>query len=155
MARPAEGEQAPRFEGTAGDGNRIILDELLKKGPVMIVFYPKDETAVCTAQLCDYSDRYDDFRKLGIQIVGVSGGSTRAKEKFSGKYDFRFPLIADTDGKIAKLYGMRNFIGMTDRGNFLIAEDGKILYAHKETLPIFRRKSDEILSVARKYYGRP
>lgn len=155
MSRPNEGEQAPRFEGTSGDGTRIVLDDLLKKGPVMIVFYPKDETAVCTAQLCDYRDSFADFKKLGVQILGVSGGSAKDKAKFGEKHHFPFPLIADFDGKIAKKYGMKNFLGFTDRGNFLIGEDGKVLYAHKEAIPIFRRKSDELLDVARKYYGRP
>jgi len=155
MSRPSEGQQAPRFEGTAGDGSRVSLDDLLKKGPVMVVFYPKDETAVCTAQLCDYRDNYGEFRRLGVQILGVSGGSVRSKEKFGEHHSFPFPLIADTDGRIAKAWGMRNFLGMTDRGNFLVAEDGKVLYAHKEAIPIFRRKSDELIDVARRYYGKP
>ncbi|MCW5830092.1 MAG: peroxiredoxin [Deltaproteobacteria bacterium] len=153
MARPREGELAPRFEGVSGDGQRVSLDELLKNGPVMVVFYPKDETAVCTAQLCDYRDQYGEFRKLGVQIVGVSGGSASSKDKFSQKHHFPFPLLADEDGRIAKAYGMRNFLGMTDRGNFLVGRDGKLVYAHKETLPVFRRKSDELLDVARRHFA--
>lgn len=154
MARPREGDPAPRLEGTAGDGSRVSLQEMVKSGPVMVVFYPKDETAVCTAQLCDYRDRFADFRALGIQIVGVSGGSVEEKAEFGKHHSFPFPLVADADGAIAKSWGMRNFLGFTDRGNFLVGGDGKVLYAYKETLPIFRRKSDELLEVARRHFGK-
>jgi peroxiredoxin Q/BCP len=99
------------------------------KKVVLLYFYPKDDTPGCTKEACGLRDRMADLKKDKVEVIGVSFDSTDSHQKFIAKYNLNFPLLADTDGKIADAYGVR----MTDRNmarrvSFLIGLDGKIVH---------------------------
>ena len=129
---PAEGALAPDFEGSIQDGSTVRLSDYAGKR-VALYFYPKDNTSGCTKQACNLRDNHKDLADSGIQVIGVSGDSAKSHEKFAGKYDLLFPLIADTNKAIMMAYGVwgekkmygRSYMG-TKRTTFLIDEAGVI-----------------------------
>jgi len=137
-ATAQEGKKAPDFTAPTDGGKKLTLSELRGK-PVVLYFYPKDDTSGCTAEACGFRDALPDFRKLKAQIVGVSKDSVARHDKFKAKYDLPFPLVSDEDGKICEKYGTwiekslygRKYMGI-DRATFLIDKDGTIAKAwHK------------------------
>ena len=144
---PNIGDKAPDFNLLDQNLERVELKKMLAKGKTLLVFYPGNDTPVCTAQLCDYRDHYARFQKLGVQIYGISIAptETQANLKFSEKYHFPFPLLNDYDGRVTKSYQVMSMLGMPKRALFLLSEDGTILYKHVESLPIFRKAGEELL----------
>lgn len=143
MGKLKVGDLAPDFTLPNQDGKSVTLSEVLKKNAAMLVFYPKDDSPVCTTQLCSYQDSYDRFLKFGITILGISGDSTESHKGFSS---FSFDLLSDSGKKVAKQYGAGGAI-FGGRGNFIVGKDGKILYEHVETVAITHRKPAELLKV--------
>lgn len=123
------GDKAPDFTLPTDDGGKISLKSLKGK-PVVLYFYPKDDTSGCTAEACAFRDAMPDFSKIKAQIVGISRDSVASHEKFKKKYKLPFPLASDEDGKVCESYGTwveksmygRKYMGI-DRSTFLI--DGK------------------------------
>ena len=132
---PKAGDAAPRIEGKDQDGTTWKLADHFGKQVVLLYFYPKDETPGCTKQACGLRDRMGDLQKQKVQVVGVSFDSSESHQKFIAKHNLNFPLLADTDGKIADAYGVRREPGknMARRASFLIGLDGKI--AHVTDVP--------------------
>lgn len=132
---PKAGEAAPRIEGKDQDGKTWKLADHVGKQVVLLYFYPKDETPGCTKQACGLRDRMGDLQKQKVQVVGVSFDSSESHQKFIAKHNLNFPLLADTDGKIADAFGVRREPGknMARRASFLIGLDGKI--AHVTDVP--------------------
>ena len=135
-----EGKKAPDFTAATDGGKKLKLSELRGK-PVVLYFYPKDDTTGCTAQACGFRDSLPDFGKLKTQVIGVSKDSVDKHDKFKKKYSLNFPLVSDEDGKICEKYGTwiekslygRKYMGI-DRATFLIDKDGvvrKILHKVK------------------------
>lgn len=150
------GDKAPDFNLLDQNRERIILSKALSKGKVLLVFYPANDTPVCTAQLCDYRDHYSQFQTLGVQIYGISISPTfENHEKFAKKHHFPFPLLNDYDSRVTKEYGVMSFMGMPKRALFLLGEDGKVLYKHVEFLPIFRRSSEDLVKALAQVLGVP
>lgn len=132
---PKAGDTAPRIEGKDQDGKTWKLSDHVGKHVVLLYFYPKDETPGCTKQACGLRDRMGDLQKQKVQVVGVSFDSSESHQKFIAKHNLNFPLLADTDGKIADAFGVRREPGknMARRASFLIGLDGKI--AHVTDVP--------------------
>ena len=132
---PKAGDAAPRIQGKDQDGKTWKLADHIGKHVVLLYFYPKDETPGCTKQACGLRDRMGDLQKQKVQVVGVSIDSSESHQKFIAKHNLNFPLLADTDGKIADAYGVRREPGknMARRASFLIGLDGKI--AHVTDVP--------------------
>lgn len=124
---PKIGDSAPQVEGRDQDGKVWKLADALKAKAVLLYFYPKDDTAGCTKQACGLRDRMDAMNKDGVQVIGVSFDTGESHRKFIAKHNLNFPLLADTDGKIADAYGVR-IAGknMARRASFLIGKDGRI-----------------------------
>jgi len=128
----AEGKKAPDFTGATDGGGTLKLSELRGK-PVVLYFYPKDDTPGCTTEACGFRDSAAAFKKLKAQVVGVSKDSVARHDKFKAKYKLDFPLVADEDGKICEKYGTwiekslygRKYMGI-DRATFLIDKDGVV-----------------------------
>ncbi|MHB8382907.1 MAG: thioredoxin-dependent thiol peroxidase [Candidatus Binataceae bacterium] len=128
-----EGRKAPAFELPSGDGAVVKLADLVRKGAVVLYFYPKDMTTGCTAQACNFRDNLARVRALGAQIVGVSADAPASHVKFTGKYELNFPLLSDTDNKVGKLYGVykmksmygRQYMGI-ERTTFVIDRAGVV-----------------------------
>ncbi len=129
-ALPKVGEKAPVIEGKNQDGKNWRLSDSLGKKIVLLYFYPKDNTPGCTKEACGLRDQMADLKKDGVEVIGVSFDSQESHQKFIEKYNLNFPLLADTDGKIADAYGVRREAGknVARRVSFLIGKDGRILH---------------------------
>ena len=145
------GKEAIGFELPDSNGNIVSLKNFKGK-KVLLVFYPGDNTMVCTKQLCSYSDGFDGFRDLGIEIVGINKDSVDSHKEFGAKHNFKFPLLSDTTGKICEAYGATGLLG-TKRAMFLIDESGKIIF-EDITLPVLYKGSEEVLDSIKKILSR-
>src|ERR1700743_625279 len=126
---PKTGDAAPAFEGKDQDGNTVKLSDYAGKKTVLLYFYPKDFTGGCTAEACGFRDSIGELQSSNVKVIGVSFDSSDSHQKFIAKYNLPFPLIADTDGKIADTYGVRmQDRNMAQRVSFLIGLDGKIAH---------------------------
>ncbi len=127
---PKAGDAAPRIEGKDQDGKTWKLADHIGKHVVLLYFYPKDETPGCTKQACGLRDRMGELKKQKVEVIGVSFDSSESHQKFIAKHNLNFPLLADTDGKIADAFGVRREPGknMARRASFLIGLDAKIVH---------------------------
>ncbi|MCG8450203.1 MAG: thioredoxin-dependent thiol peroxidase [Pirellulales bacterium] len=126
------GRKAPAFSLTTDDNTKVRLADLLG-GPVVLYFYPKDDTPGCTREACAFRDQQAALKKLGVQVFGVSPDSVASHAKFRDKYKLNFPLLADSDHKVAEKYGAwreKNMYGKKSMGiqrsTYLIDDVGKI-----------------------------
>lgn len=128
----AVGHKGPDFT-LPTDGNGTIKLSALRGQPVVIYFYPKDDTPGCTTESCDFRDNFAAFKKLGAQIIGISKDSVAKHDKFKAKYDLPFILASDAEGDVCEKYGTwveksmygKKYMGI-ERSTFLIDADGKI-----------------------------
>jgi peroxiredoxin Q/BCP len=127
--RPKVDDTAPLFSGEDQDGKTVALADLIGKKIVLLYFYPKDFTSGCTKEACGFRDRMGDLQKDNVQVVGVSFDSVKSHQDFIAKYKLNFSLLADPEGKIVNLYGVRmDHLDMAHRVSFLIGLDGKIVH---------------------------
>jgi len=127
-----EGEKAPDFELPDADGEPVKLSKL-KGAPVVVYFYPKDDTSGCTAEAKGFTCLIDSFRKAGAEVIGISPDSPKKHRKFRDKYDLGVRLLADEERKAAEAYGVwvekslygRRYMGV-ERSTFLIDAKGKV-----------------------------
>ena len=123
------GDKAPLVQGKDQSGKDWKLADDLGKKSVLLYFYPKDDTAGCTKQACGFRDSMTELESNDVKVVGVSFDNTESHQKFIEKYSLNFPLIADTDGKIAQAFGVKmKDRNMARRVSFLIGKDGKIAH---------------------------
>ncbi|HXT10528.1 MAG TPA: peroxiredoxin [Candidatus Angelobacter sp.] len=126
---PKVGDKAPLVEGTDQNGNAWKLSDDVGKKVVLLYFYPKDDTPGCTKEACGFRDNIEALKGDNVEVIGVSFDNGQSHQKFISKYSLNFPLIADTDGKIADAYGVRMAgRSMDHRVSFLIGLDGKIVH---------------------------
>lgn len=127
--RPTVGDVAPLFSGRDQDGKTVALADVIGKKIVLLYFYPKDFTSGCTKEACGFRDRMGELQKDNVEVVGVSFDSTGSHQKFIAQYQLNFSLLADPDGKIVDLYGVRlDHLNLAHRVSFLIGLDGKIAH---------------------------
>jgi len=136
-----EGKPAPDFELVSDEGTTVRLSDLRGR-PVVIYFYPKDDTPGCTTESCEFRDAYDVFRERGAEILGISPDGEKSHQKFKSKYGLPFPLLADPDHVAAEAYGVwgeRKFMGKKymgiDRSTFLVDSDGNVAKAMRGIKP--------------------
>ena len=136
-----EGEPAPDFTLTSDAGNAVSLSDLRGK-PVVLYFYPKDDTPGCTAQACGIRDAYAEFETAGAVVLGVSPDSVKRHVKFKGKYELPFTLLADPEHEVAErcgVWGEKRYMGRTYMGikrtTFLIAPDGTVAKVMEQVKP--------------------
>jgi peroxiredoxin Q/BCP len=121
------GDKAPEFTLPDQDGKPVALAEALKAGPVILAFYPKAFTPGCTKQNSNFRDKYAEVEKKGAQVFGISTDSVETQKKFKAEYKLPYPLLSDEGGKVAKQYsGTVPVVGLANRANFVIGQDGKI-----------------------------
>ncbi|TVQ40314.1 MAG: peroxiredoxin [Wenzhouxiangella sp.] len=136
-------EIAADFSLEDADGETFTLSEQRGKR-LLLVFYPGDETPVCTRQLCDYRDGIEAFAGLNVEIVGISPDDAESHRRFRERHGLPFTLLSDPDLEVAAKYACKALIGMK-RGVFLIDEDGRIRYRHVEAVALFRRRREELI----------
>jgi len=140
-------DKAPDFELEDDQGQVFRLSD--QRGhKVLLVFYPGDNTPVCTKQLCDYRDGIEAFEGLGVTVVGISNDSAESHRRFRDKHDLPFTLLTDPDLVVAAKYDSKGLLGMK-RSVFLIDEAGAIRYLHVESVALFRRRREELLEAIR------
>ena len=132
------GQRAPAFNLTADDGTKVRLADL-KGRPVVLYFYPRDDTPGCTREACAFRDRQAKLKKLRAVVLGVSRDSIESHQRFRDKYRLNFPLLADDDHLVAEKYGAwreKNMYGKKtmgiQRSTFLIGPDGKVAKVWKQ-----------------------
>jgi thioredoxin-dependent peroxiredoxin len=137
----AEGELAPDFTLTSDSGEAVTLSSFRGR-PVVLYFYPKDDTPGCTAQACGIRDTYENFEQQGAVVLGVSPDDESSHVKFRQKYGLPFTLLADPDHEVADKYGVwgeRKYMGKTywgvERSTFLIDEEGRIAKIMRRVKP--------------------
>ncbi|HET6565064.1 MAG TPA: peroxiredoxin, partial [Xanthomonadales bacterium] len=136
-------DAAPDFTLADDQGGNFTLSEH-RGEKILLVFYPGDNTPVCTAQLCEYRDGIEAFEGLGVKVVGISKDDAASHQKFRDKHKLPFTLLSDPDLKVAAMYDSKGMMGMK-RSIFLVDEKGRLRYLHVESLALFRRKKDELV----------
>lgn len=136
-----ENNKAPDFSLVDQKGKLHQLSDYQGKD-IVLYFYPKDDTSGCTTEACAFRDDYDEYKKAGVEIIGVSPDPQKSHEKFATKYDLPFTLLADTDHAVCEAYGVwgkkqmygKEYFGVL-RTTFLINKEGKILKIFKNVKP--------------------
>jgi peroxiredoxin Q/BCP len=156
MAQVEDGDKAPDFELPAENGEKLKLSRLIKAGgkPVVIYFYPKDDTSGCTAEAKDFTRLAADFKKAGVEVIGISPDSPESHQKFARKHDLKVRLAADADKAVASAYGVwveksmygRKYMGV-ERSTFLIDAKGKIARSWRKVK--VTGHADEVLAAAK------
>jgi thioredoxin-dependent peroxiredoxin len=153
MAQVQDGDKAPDFELPTDNGETLKLSKL-KGRPVVVYFYPKDDTSGCTAEAKDFTRLASDFRKAGVEVIGISPDSPESHQKFAKKYDLEVRLAADADKAVANAYGVwveksmygRKYMGV-ERSTFLIDAKGKIARSWRKVK--VTGHADEVLAAAK------
>src|SRR5687767_13649802 len=135
------GARAPDFTVSSDDGSTIRLKDLRGR-PVVLYFYPKDDTPGCTVEACEFRDALPKFEKIGALVYGVSPDDVKSHQKFRTKFDLTFPLLADPEHEVAEKYGVwkektmygRKFMGV-ERTTFIIDKDGRIARIFRRVKP--------------------
>ena len=136
------GSQAPDFESTDQNGNKVRLSDYRGK-TVVLYFYPKDNTPGCTAEACSFRDDMEPIAEAGIKVLGVSADGVDSHKNFEKKYNLNFTLVADPGKIIIDEYGVRGAFGTSRRVTFLIDHEGKIRHVWPKVRP--RGHSGEVL----------
>jgi len=140
---------APDFTLKDGDGKDWRLSD--QRGRVVVLlFYPGDETPVCTRQLCSVRDRWEDYRATGAEVVGVSTDSVESHRKFAANHSLPLRLLSDPDRRVAEMFGAKSWLpGRAARAVVVIDAEGRVRHNRAQPLSLFRPKDDEVLSAIR------
>lgn len=137
------GDIAPDFT-LPGTGGTYTLSQY-RGQPVVLVFYPGDDTPVCTKQLNTYNDDLSEFTHVGAQVLAISAQDIASHETFAQKHGFGFPLLADVDKSVAQSYGTVGPLGFPRRSVFVVDEAGVVIYAHRAIAGLTFRPVSEII----------
>ena len=140
---------APDFTLKDGNGDEWRLSDNRGK-VVVLLFYPGDETPVCTRQMCSLRDRWDDYLKTGAEVVGISSDSIESHKNFAAHHELPLRLLSDSDGSVSRLYGARSLIpGRVARAVFVIDAKGILRYSDVRPIGLFKPKDDDNIAAIR------
>jgi thioredoxin-dependent peroxiredoxin len=153
MATLEVGDQAPSFTAEAHNGQTVRLDDYRGKQAVVVYFYPKDDTPICTTEACGFRDAYEDFVKAGAVVIGVSADSLDRHRDFAQRRNLPFLLVSDADGALRRAFGVSKTWGIfPGRTTFVIDREGIVQHVlnaqwtgarHvQEALEVVRRAAD-------------
>lgn len=132
------GDKLPGFSAKDTNGNIFNSQDYIRKQPLVIYFYPKDDTPGCTAQACSFRDNYQEFKDLGAEVIGISSDTVTSHLKFKSKFNLPFILLSDNDKKLRKLFGVQNSLFIIPgRETFVIDKQGLVIM-------VFNSMSSEI-----------
>jgi len=144
---PNIGQRAPDIDLPDGNGERWKLSDNRGKA-VVLIFYPGDETPVCTKQLCSVRDNWSRYQETGAEVVGINTNSIEKHAKFAANHKLPLRLLSDSSGNVVRAYKMKNIFAIR-RGVIVIDREGVIRY-RKVVLPIFRPSDEEIITAIKK-----
>jgi peroxiredoxin Q/BCP len=143
------GASAPDFTLKDGEGRDWRLADQRGK-TVVLLFYPGDETPVCTRQMCSVRDRWEDYKATGAEVVGISTDSVESHRKFAEHHSLPLRLLSDPDSRVAALFGARSWLpGRAARAVVVIDSEGRVRHNKAQALSLFRPKDDEVLDAIR------
>ena len=144
------GEQASDFTLKDGEGNDWKLSDHRGK-TVVLLFYPGDNTPVCTAQLCSVRDHWSEYQATGAEVVGISTDSVDSHKGFAEKNSLPLRLLSDSDRKVSEMYDMKSWLpGRSARGVVVINKDGKVVHSKTQSLSLFRPADSDVLDAIRR-----
>lgn len=142
-------DPAPDFTLKDGNGNDWTLSDHRGK-VVVLMFYPGDDTPVCTKEMCSVRDHWSEYQATGAEVVGISTNSVESHDKFANKYDLPLTLLADEKGEVRDKYGAKSLLpGRTSRSEFVIDPQGKIAYRKIRPIGFFRPSDEDIIKAIR------
>jgi thioredoxin-dependent peroxiredoxin len=143
------GEKAPDFTLKDLNGDNWSLHEHKGK-TVVLLFYPGDDTPVCTAQLCSVRDNWSQYQATGAEVVGISTDSDKSHKSFADKYNLTLNLLADERGEVVEKYGMKSWLpGRSARGVVVVDKNGDVAYHKVQSLSVFKPSDAEVLDAIR------
>jgi peroxiredoxin Q/BCP len=139
------GDEAPDFELLDQAGHAVRLRDFRGKRPVVLYFYPKDDTPGCTKEACSFRDQYEDFRAVGAEVIGVSSDSPESHSRFVQKYELPFRLLSDRRGVVRKAYGIPATLGLIPgRVTFVIDPKGVVRHVFNSQSQATRHVSEAL-----------
>lgn len=149
MASPAVGDLAPDFTLPGTPGGRPYSLSDYRGRVAVLVFYPGDESVVCTTQLVSYSSDLHQFTELGADVLGLSPQDVASHEQFAGRHQLGFPLLADTDKEVGRAYELVGPLGFYKRSVFVVDGAGIVRFAHRSSHSLTFRRTDELVDAVR------
>ena len=139
------GSVAPNFTLPSQSGEMVSLEDFLGHKPVVLFFYPKDDSPGCTKQVCAFRDDYEEFGKLDAEVIGISSDSVESHRRFTAKHLLPYTLVSDKGGKVRKLYGVPNTLGLfPGRVTYVIDKKGVVRHIFSSQVGIDRHVEDAL-----------
>lgn len=146
MTQIKQGDTAPDFTLKDGDGSEWTLSNY-KGRTVVLLFYPGDNTPVCTAQLCSVRDHWSEYQATGAEVVGISTDTVESHQDFAQKNQLPLRLLSDGDRKVSEVYDMKSWLpGRSARGVVVIDGEGRIAYHKAQPVSLFKPSDDDVLA---------
>jgi peroxiredoxin Q/BCP len=143
----AVGSKAPNFTLPSQSGEMVSLTDFLGTKPVVLFFYPKDDTPGCTKEVCAFRDSFEGFRELGAEVMGISSDSVESHRSFVAKHSLPFSLLSDEGGRVRKLYGVPNtFVLFPGRVTYVIDKDSVVRHIFSSQVGV-QKHVEEALEV--------
>jgi peroxiredoxin Q/BCP len=139
------GSVAPEFALPSQAGEMVSLKDVLGKKPVVLFFYPKDDTPGCTKEVCAFRDNFEEFRKLDAEVIGISSDSVESHKSFAEKHNLTFTLLSDEGGKVRRLYGASNTFGLfPGRVTYIIDQEGVVRHVFSSQLAVEKHVEESL-----------
>lgn len=149
MARPPEvNDVAPDFRLPSHRGGDVVLSELVEQGPVVVYFYPKDDTFGCTREACGFRDVYGELRAAGASVVGISADDLDSHRRFAAKHDLPYDLCSDVVGEVRRLYGVPQAGIVPGRMTFVVDRQRRVRHVYASRIR-FEAHVDQALKTVR------
>jgi len=147
------GDPAPDFSVPSSDGETVSFGDYRGKSDVVLFFYPKDHTPLCTAEACSFRDSYEAFREVGAEVIGVSADSDASHRRFAARHRLPFRLISDADGSLRTRYGVPRTLGLfPGRVTYLIDREGVVRHVFSSQIQAARHV-EEALRILKSLHG--
>ena len=134
MASLQTGDKVPSFILQDQNGNDFNIDDYIGKKKLVIYFYPKDESGVCTKEACAFRDSFTAFTDANAMVIGINSASVESHKAFATHHQLPFTILSDPGNKVLKQFGIRNVLFITGRETFLVGLDGKIAFSFRAFL---------------------
>ena len=142
------GSVAPDFTLPSQEGERVSLKDFSGRKPVVLFFYPKDDSPGCTKEVCTFRDNFEEFSKLDAQVIGISSDSVESHRRFAAKHDLSFPLLSDEGGNIRRLYGVPKTFGLfPGRVTYVIDKEGVVRHVFASQLSVERHVQEALAAL--------